>query len=142
MPILSTEVNLIPILIGTAFNMILGFLWYSNYLFGNPWMRLMGLTNEAIMERSANNGMWKNYLLTVVTAFLQTYILALVIHSIGVFSFSNGVIAGLVIWLGFTVPLGVSNVIWENKSWKLFLINSGYYATTLAFVGGIIAVWI
>jgi hypothetical protein len=32
---------------------------------------------------------------------------------------------------GFYVPVLLSGVAWENKSWKLFGINAGYYFTAL-----------
>ena len=45
-------------------------------------------------------------------------------------------------WIGFYVPLYFGSVGWENKSWSLFFVNTGYYLVTLQVVGAIFAAMI
>ncbi|MGE0772508.1 MAG: DUF1761 domain-containing protein [Cyclobacteriaceae bacterium] len=42
-------------------------------------------------------------------------------------------------WLGFYLPVDIGAVTWEQKSWKLFFINTGYHLAML-FVAAIILV--
>jgi hypothetical protein len=41
-----TEVNYLAVLLAAAATMIIGFLWYSPILFGNVWMKQIGLKAE------------------------------------------------------------------------------------------------
>jgi len=43
--------------------------------------------------------------------------------------------------LGFIVPVTVGVVLWENKSWKLWCINSSNYLVTLLIMSVILALW-
>ena len=40
------EINYLAVLIATAVTMVLGFLWYSPVLFGNAWVKQIGLNKE------------------------------------------------------------------------------------------------
>jgi hypothetical protein len=53
----------------------------------------------------------------------------------------DGFYSAFFTWIGFYVPLLLSGVAWENKSWKLFGINAGYYFTALLAAGMILAFW-
>jgi hypothetical protein len=56
-------------------------------------------------------------------------------------SVDDGFYSAFFTWIGFYVPLLLSGVAWENKSWKLFGINAGYYFTALLAAGMILAFW-
>ncbi len=53
----------------------------------------------------------------------------------------NGVNSAIFLWLGFYVPVHLSNVVWERKSWKLFAINGGNHLASLLVVALILAYW-
>ena len=57
----------------------------------------------------------------------------------GVTSFWDGVIAGGIIWVGFVLPTQASLLIWEKRSWKLFLLDNGNWLIGLIVMGGILA---
>ncbi|MGB2867737.1 MAG: DUF1761 domain-containing protein [Bacteroidota bacterium] len=42
-------------------------------------------------------------------------------------------------WLGFFVPVDLGVVAWEQKSWKLFGINSAYHFLSLLIVSAIVS---
>ena len=44
-------------------------------------------------------------------------------------------------WLGFYVPGHLGATVWENKSWKLFAINTGYNLVSLLVVALILNYW-
>jgi hypothetical protein len=44
-------------------------------------------------------------------------------------------------WLGFFVPVHLSKVVWEEHSWKVFAINSGYNLVATAGVALILSYW-
>ena len=53
----------------------------------------------------------------------------------------NGVNSAVFLWLGFFVPIHLSGIVWEKKSWKLFGINAGYHLVSLLIAALILAYW-
>ena len=141
----SIPINYLAVLVAAISNMVIGFLWYGP-LFGKPWSRLMGwgeMTPER--QKEMQKKMMPGYAITFVGALLMAYVMA---HSM-VFAMEylkiTGIAAGLQggfwNWLGFIVPVTVGVVIWENKPWKLWAINAGYYLVVLLIMGIILALW-
>lgn len=52
-----------------------------------------------------------------------------------------GFMGGFFTWLGFFLPQDLSRMAWENKSGKLFLINTVYHFLALQIVAGILSQW-
>jgi hypothetical protein len=89
-------------------------------------------------------------ILQLIGAFLVAYVMT---HSLNVWrpsvwmagpdgpTWTYGFYSGLFTWVGFYIPLLLSGVAWEGKSWKLFFINAAGYFITLQAVGMILAYW-
>lgn len=140
---MSPDINYFAVLLAGISNMIIGFLWYGP-LFGKPWMALMGFTKESI-KNMKGKGMGKTYGLMMAGAFVMAYVLAHSLAFASAFTKTTGVSAGLMVgfwsWLGFVAPVMMGAQLWENKPWKLFFIQAGYYLVALCVMGVILAVW-
>jgi hypothetical protein len=71
----------------------------------------------------------------VIGNFLMAYVFA---HNISVWNTvapmspaAAACSAAFFTWLGFYFPVDLGSVAWENKSWKLFFINTGYHFAML-----------
>lgn len=113
----------------------LGALWYT-VLFGRPWRRLMG-----VPEGAAKEGMAKTLAVGFLVELLRAYVMLKVVAAMGAYSFDTGVEAGFWVWLGFVATVGVSQVLYERRGWKLFAITYGYHLAALLLMGGILAAW-
>lgn len=137
-------INYWAVLASGVSSMIIGSLWYGP-LFGKPWMKEMGLKPDK-MDEAAKKGMTKSYLLMFAGSLLMAYVLA---HAI-VFARSyfkldgitTGLITGFWDWLGFVAPVTLSSMLWEGKSFKLWLINNGYNVVNLLTMGAILGSFI
>jgi len=136
-------INYIAILVATVANFIFGFLWYTP-LFGKAWAKEMGF----VVDRKPTPGeLGKGMTLMVIGNFLMAYVFA---HNNAAWSFVPGMNieaigpaatigqAAVFTWLGFYVPTDLSVVAWENKSWKLFFINTMYHLGTLIIAATIL----
>ncbi len=139
-------INYWAVLVAAIVNMALGFIWYGP-LFGKYWIRLMGITPEQMEKGKVEmkKKMWRIYGMTFVGSLLMSYVL---VHSIifagsylGVAGISAGLMCGFWSWLGFIFPVTLSSVFFEGKSWRLFILNNGYYLTVLLVMGAILASW-
>lgn len=124
--------------------MVLGFVWYGP-LFGTYWIRLMGWS-EAEVTEGRTQSMTKNYLLQALGSLVVAYVLAHVLIFASAYlnasGISAGVIAGFWNWLGFIAPVTLVSVLWEGKSWRLWVLSNGYYLISLIVMGVILAVWL
>ena len=140
------HINYLAILAAMVAYIVLGFLWYGP-IFGNAWKNEMRFPDNFKPQPQA---MARAIILMIVGCFLTTYVLA---HSVQVWrpsvwkvgpdasNATYGFFAGFFTWIGFYVPVLFGSVSWENKSWKLFWINAGYYFVALQLTGMILAYW-
>jgi hypothetical protein len=144
------------ILVGILFNMVLGFIWYGP-LFGKAWAKAAGVD---MSNKPPTAQMVKSMLIMLVGAFLMIYCLSynveawrtvmLGMHAAGQMPgmdaknipIALAINSGAWTTVGYIVPLLLNQVAFENKPWKLFFINTGYYFVALTAVSFILAFWI
>lgn len=137
---ITVPVNLFVVLIAAVASMGLGYLWYGP-LFGKLWMKEMSMKGSD-MSKAAKHGMAKSYGVMFVGSLVMAYVLAHAIVFAATYLKMTGISAGLMSgfwnWLGFIAPVTLGSVLWEGKSFKLWLINSGYWLVTLLTMGVIL----
>lgn len=137
------DVNWLAILLCGVASMVLGFLWYGP-LFGKPWMQMMGIdpNNQALMEQM-KKGAQKSYGLMFLGSLVMAYIFAHFLVYASDYTNTVGVSAGLSVgfwaWLGFIAPVTLGSILWEGKSWKLWILNNGYNLLQLLVFGLILS---
>jgi hypothetical protein len=138
-------INFIAVFVAAIASMIIGFIWYGP-LFGKEWSKLMGwgdMTPEKMkeMQKKARPA----YAITFVAALIMAYVLAhallFVSLNMGTIGFFAGLSAGFWCWLGFVMPVSLGTVLWDQKPWKLWFINTGYWLVLLLVMGVILAIW-
>lgn len=158
------EFNFLAIAVAAVSALVVGFIWYHPKVFGNAWMQASGLT-EAQFKGS---NMLKIFGLSLLFAFLlATALPGIVIHQMGAFSlmgadegkalpsyftfindykdsfrtFKHGAFHGILTGIFVALPILGTNALFERKSAKYILINSGYWIVTLGIMGAIICGW-
>jgi hypothetical protein len=131
------DINYLAVLVVALISMVLGFLWYGP-LFGKMWMRLSGI-------RPDTSGAARGYILATIGALVMAYVLAHVIAGMSVAFESGGamrgVTTGFFMWLGFVAPVQLGVVLWEGKSFSLYVIKTMYYLVLLVIGGAILGAW-
>ncbi len=133
-------INYWSVLVSGLVSFVIGGFWYSPLLFGNIWMKSLGLTKKDI-DKAKEKGMGGKYLATFVGSLLTAFVLAHIVRFVVASSFIDGVTTGFWIWFGFIVPVLFGGVLWEGKTMKFYTINIGYYLVSLCIMGGILSVW-
>jgi hypothetical protein len=140
---MTVEINWLAVIVAGIVNMVIGYLWYGP-IFGKMWMSLSGIvmTPEKMAEMK-QKGMGKSYALMFVGALIMALVLFKSIASVSGFlqesGASVGVMVGFFSWLGFIAPVLLGSVLWEGKSWKLWIFNNAYYLAVLLVNGAILA---
>lgn len=141
----NIHVNVLAIIIATIANFVLGFIWYTP-LFGKAWGKEMGFNME---QKPPASALIKGMVFMVIGNFLMAFVFA---HNMAAWDpqswgqppspmspSANALTAAFFTWLGFFFPVDLGAVAWENKSWKLFFINTGYHFVSLLVVALILA---
>ena len=138
----DVTVNLTAVLVAAVATMVVGFLWYSQLLFGKPWMNLVGMTPGHMEDAKA--GMGKTYGLSFLGSLVMAYVLANVVSLTNAVSWQSGAMAGFLMWLGFVATTGANEFIYavKPKPWNLYLINQGYQLVNFLVMGAILATWV
>jgi hypothetical protein len=116
---------------------LLGATWYSPALFAKPWMAMLGFQKDHPNKKSLVPGMIASFICDLLVAFVLAHF---VIWSDAA-TFGWGALIGFIVWVGFFAAPNLPQGIYENRPFKLFAINNGYWLVGLLIVGGLLAVW-
>lgn len=158
------DFNYMAILVAAIVPFIIGFAWYNPKLFGTTWMREAEMTEEKM--KSGN--MAVIFIVTLILSFiLAFFVQTLTIHQMSAASlmggdpelakpsyeafmtdykdafrtFKHGALHGVLAGLFLFFPVIAINGLFERKSWKYIMINSGYWIVSLAIMGAIVCGW-
>ena len=135
-------INLWSVLVAAVAIMILGFLWYSPFLFARPWTVLMGYDpNDTAKIEEMQKGAGKIYGVAFVASLVSAFVLAKIIDITTVNSVFYGMKIGFAMWLGFVTTVQLTGVLFAKQPVKLYLINTGYQLVCYLAMGAILAVW-
>lgn len=157
------QINYWAVFAAAFIPLMLGFLWYHPKVFGKIWMQEVGLTDAQM--KGAMGGV---FVFTVILSFLMGFFLQYVtIHQFGAVgmiggdemnanpsyhafmkdygtayrSFGHGALHSLMAGVLFVFPIMAINAMFERKSWKYTMINTGYWTLCITIMGGIICGW-
>lgn len=129
-------INYVAVLVAGIAAMALGSVWYGP-LFGKRWMKLMGFNEKSMksMKMSVTKSMSFGFLSALVTAG----VLAVLLDYAAASTITASLTIGAWVWLGFLATKGLGAVLWENKSWGLFFLNTSYDLVNILMIAAILS---
>lgn len=132
MPIV--DINLVAVVVAALVSMLIGAAWYSKYLFGSEWMRLVGKSTEELRRGSK-----KGYVVAAIGSLIIAYVLAHFVQYVGASNLIEGAVTGFWLWLGFVAATSATNSAFAGRPWGLWRIEAGYFLLVLLINGAILA---
>ncbi|GAO42232.1 hypothetical protein FPE01S_01_12450 [Flavihumibacter petaseus NBRC 106054] len=133
-----STVNWWAVLVAGLSAFVIGGIWYSPGLFGKAWMKENQLTEETI--RQGNKG--KIFGFTAIFSLIMAANLSMFLVDTPQLKtdVSWGMTAGFLagVWTFCAIAI---HSLFEQKSWKLILINGGYSIVSLVIMGAVIGLW-
>ena len=159
------EFNFLAIFIAALSTLFIGFIWYSDKVFGTVWMREAGLNKEELEKGSMIKILVLSFLYSFLLAFMMQFV---VIHQFGAMgmiggnptkalpsytnfmadygiafrTFKHGALHGFMAGVLFALPVVAINALFERKSWKYIAIHAAYWIITLMVMGSIVCGWV
>lgn len=118
-----------PILIAGIVSMLIAFAWYHPRVFGSAWARMTNLSPE--MVEAGKRRMPFTAPIGLLASMLVAYVMNYFGIAWGVFDVIGAIELAFWCWVGFMAPTMLGVVLWEQKSFKLYLINAGYWLVAL-----------
>ena len=125
--------NWVAIIVATVAQMALGFLWFSPVLFLKPWQALRPDKNPPSGDASP-----LLYVITAVGALVTALTLDWIISLAHASTLAGGAIIGLYAGLGLVAPAILSDNLFNERPFKLYLIVAGFPVVGLLVSGAII----
>lgn len=128
------EFNIWAVLVAAVSAFILGGLWYSPMLFGKPWQREAGVSEEQM--KNTNMGL----------IFGLAFVLSLIMAANLAF-FTAGLPLGTTVLYAVAAGLGwaalglITIALFERRPLSYHLINGGYLTLAFAVMGLILGLW-
>jgi hypothetical protein len=156
--------NIYAVLVSSLVTLLVGFIWYNPKVFGTPWMKETGMTEE----KAQQGNMAKIFGLTIFYSLMIAFLMpALTVHQMGALgmiggdpslakpsyeafladygdafrTFKHGALHGFMTGLFLALPITAINALFEHKSWKYILINAGFWIVSLTIIGAIVCGW-
>jgi hypothetical protein len=128
------------VIVATLVHFLLGGVWYSPLLFGNKFVQLVNWSPQKIQQMQSE-GHAKELMIAFVMSLILVYILAHFVQYTKATNVAGGIQTAFWLWLGFIVTTHVPTVLFEGRSFGLFLINVAYQFVGCALAGVILSVW-
>ncbi len=134
---MNLEINYFAVLIAAVASMAVGFAWYSPMFYGKQWMKLMGYTAETMKKAQKEMGKWYglSFVVALVTAYVLSQVMGLSENFYHYPRVQTGLTSAFWMWLGFVMPVQMTDQIFGEKRWKLLAINTGYQLVALLAMG-------
>ncbi len=138
------DLNYVVPFIAAIVSMGLGFLWYSPFVFGKPFMKESGMTQESVDEYMKNGGkekMAKTYAITFIVSVVTAIVVSALLYSLVIVGIWGYVFVAFSLWLGFSFPVALNHVLFGKDSVTYLAITSGYQFVSIVFTTLIIGIF-
>lgn len=132
-----TDINVWAVLVVWLVYMVVGAFWYSPAGFANHWTRLTKIDIMKIPPAEAT----RILLSVAVSSLIQAITLGIIFTSLEVMDVANGLLVGLVLWLGLVTATTVGVTLYQRRSWRFLWLNSAYFFVVMLIGSVIFTVW-
>ena len=140
------DVNYFAVIVSATAFFALGALWYNDILFGKAWRDSMGKTDKEFEKEQAESNMVVSFGLMFLGSILMAFVTAYLVDLMAVVypnasDIMIGLQTGFWVWFGYIAAYVLTAISFENRPWKYYFINTGYWLVGALIMGVILNVW-
>jgi hypothetical protein len=133
---MEVHVNYLAVFVAALANYLIATVWYA-VVFGSLWKRLTGITEMKPVPMN----MVLVFIGSLVMSFVLMHSIAFGNAYVNTSGVAGGLMGGFFSWLGFIAPVTMTNVIYEKRPWKLWILDNAFWLLSLLVMGTILSVW-
>lgn len=131
------SINYLAVFVSALVVFGIGSLWYTPVLFGNVWLKEVGITPD----EAAKGNMAKTFSIGFLCILLMCLTLAMMLRDSG-YTVMEGARWGSYAGLGLMGATVALNAVYESRSWTYIAINAGYVVVGMTVTGAILRAWL
>src|SRR6476646_5521887 len=131
-------INYLAVLVSAIIIFAVGGLWYSPVLFAKRWIALQNKTEEQMRAEAAGANMPLMYASAFICAFIQSWVMAMVIghmSQVAEMGVAHAAIFSALLWLGFAGTTSYATALFSGKPRQLWAIDSLYNLVSFVLAG-------
>jgi hypothetical protein len=130
-----SQINWLSVIVANLAAFAIGSVWYSPVLFGKIWQKEVNLSDEELKDT--------NMIMMFGVSFLLSFVAAVVLDMFlgRDATWDYGLTAGLLVGVAWIATSIGTNYLYSRKSFRLFLIDAGYFAVFYPAMGVILGAW-
>jgi hypothetical protein len=121
----TTKVFLLYIVFSVVLALIVGFVWYSEKIFGPAWRAYTGVTSEQVNDKKGMAVSFVSMIVGLVFLSVPVYI----IHLSVITPFS--IYVSVLLWIAIGIGTSLGSHAFQHRPWKLYAIDQGYNLLSL-----------
>ena len=127
-------VNYLAVVVAAVAAVVIGILYYGVAGLGDRLARLIGSTPVGRPGPS-------QLAIGVVVSLVNAWVLALMSLNLGASSLSDGIVLGVLVWLGFMATLSGAQVAFQGRPWNAWLLTNVHDVVVQVVMAVILTLW-
>lgn len=127
-------VNYLAVVVAAAAAVAIGIVYYGLAGLGDRLARLMGSTPVGRPGPA-------QLVIGVVVSLVNAWVLALLSLNLGAASITDGIMLGVLAWLGFMATLSGAQVAFQGRPWNAWLITNVHDVVIQVVIAAIVTLW-
>ena len=128
--------NHIAIVVAVILHQVIGFLWYSPFLFLGPWVQGLG---KQVSELDMSNP--APFLADIVGWFFTCYFISWLVQRVPLTTFNQGLGFAILLWVGVAPPLLAPHYLFAGLHTNVLLVDAMNALVQLAVTCCLLTVW-
>lgn len=134
---MDVQINWLAVVLAMVSSMVVGTIWYAKPVFGEKWAKMVGLDDKK-MQKGAGKAIGVTVVVSLITAYVLAHVTYLSNSFFGNSFFQDALTTAFWVWLGFTAARFITHDAFEQRPWKLTVMNVGHELVTFLIMGAII----
>ena len=130
----SFAVNYLAVVVAAVAAVVIGILYYGLAGLGDRLARLVGSTPVGRPGPA-------QLAIGIVVSLVNAWVLAVLSLNLGASSLTDGVMLGVLVWLGFMATLSGAQVAFQGRPWNAWLITNAHDVVVQVVMGAIVTLW-
>ena len=135
-----SDLNWLAVIVAALAYFAIGAVWYAPGVFGRTWAAAGGFD----LPEAGNRPSAAIYLTPLIGSVLSAIALGMIAAASGTDTFEEGIVLGLVVAVGFAIPIALVTAQFETQKPKPMVwgaINGGYHVVGNLIAAIIVASW-